>query len=134
MAKSLDGGGERRELGSAAALVTRQRLPEAAHMLGTGAMLVLEHVEDRRGLLAAQAQEAEQVFALARVVHALGKRVDVVDHRAQHVEARRGPALRDLAHHVAHAVEHRGQRAMIVLDDADGLHGLSSCAFRPKRP
>ena len=42
------------------------------------------------------------------------------------VELYRGAALADLADQVAHAVDYRGERAMIVLDDAECLHGLSS--------
>ncbi len=129
--EAFHGGCECRKLGRATALVTGERLPKAANMLCAGAVLLLQHVEDRRRFLAAHAQEAEQVFAFPRMMHAFREGVDVVDHRTQHVEARRSPPLRDLAHQPAHAVENRGQRAMIVLDDADGVHGLSSCAIRP---
>ena len=53
----------------------------------------------------------------------LGKGIDVVDHRAQHVEAGRRATVADLPHEVAHAVQHRGECPVLVLDDPDGLHG-----------
>jgi hypothetical protein len=48
---------------------------QGANMLCAGAVLLLEDVEDRRRFRQTRAQEAEQVFAFARVVHALGEGV-----------------------------------------------------------
>ena len=89
----------------------------------------------RLGTAGAQAQE--QVAVFLRMVEALRKGVEVIDHRAQHVERRLHPAIADLAHEMEHAVQHRRQGAVFVLDDADRPHLPSpmrrSAALPPRR-
>jgi len=105
-----------------ASLIARERLLERSDLVRTDPMLFLEPVEDRARLRAAKAQQPKQVAILLRVVEALGERIDVVDHRAECFEIRLRGVFADFTNHMQHAVENRGKRAVLVLDDAQSLY------------
>lgn len=56
------------------------------------------------------------------MVESLGNRVNVIDHRSQQAEVSFGSPVADLVHAVKHAVQYCRQRAMFVLNNAEGLH------------
>ena len=78
------------------------------------------------------AQALEQIPIFLRMVEAFRDGIEVIDHRAKHGEVRFGAAIANLAHEVQHAVQHRGNRPMLVLDDSDRLQ-LPSPADRLRR-
>src|SRR4030095_10503339 len=130
----LDRRQEGRKLRRAALLVARQRLLERPDPFRACPMFALEAVEQRYSVRMADAQEIKQILILLRMMEALGKRIDVVDHRAEHVEIRTHAAIADGVHQMKHAVQDRRQRTMLVVNDAVALHShLLSGARRTRR-
>ena len=89
-------------------------------------MFAFQAIEQRYRFRVANAQEREQVLVLLGMMKALGKRIDVVDHRAEHVEIRTRAAIADGVNQMEHAVQDRRQRAVFVLNGGDCLHCPSS--------
>jgi hypothetical protein len=85
-------------------------------------VLGFEPVEKGRGFRAAHAQAPEQVAVLLRMMELLRERIDVVNHRPEDLEIRRDAPLADLPDEVRHAVQHRRQGAVLVANDAVGIH------------
>ena len=103
-------------------LVARQRLLERADLFRACPVFTFQPVEQRFRVRVADAQEMEQVLILLGMMEAFGERVDVVDHRTEHVEIRTGAAVADGVNQMQHAVQDRCQRTMLVVNDAVGLH------------
>ena len=117
-------GGPLREIGDVAVLVlaARQRVLQPLDEAPAFHVLRFELVEQRAGRRIALAQLAKQVRVLLGMVEALGERIDIVKHRAEQLEIGRHPPHVDLADEIEEAVQHGGERAMLVLDDLDGTH------------
>jgi xanthine dehydrogenase YagT iron-sulfur-binding subunit len=113
---------KRRKLACPAAAIALERLREVAHLLAARRMVDLEFRDDRPGLGAPFRHPRKQILVFARVMEALRKSVEVVEHRAEKLEIRVDASRTDFAHEVAHAVEDRGERAMFVEENRDGVH------------
>ena len=61
------------------------------------------------------------------VVLALGKFVDVEQHRAQHIKKSFRRIARSLAHHDQERLQHGRQRRVFVADDAQGFESHGAC-------
>jgi len=89
-------------------------------------MFLLEPVEYRPSGGTARAQQREQIPVLLRMMEALRKRVDVIDHRAEHPEVGLFSPAPDVVDEVEHAVQHRRQSAVLVVNDANGVQIAST--------
>src|SRR5512141_543830 len=72
-----------------------------------------------------QPKKTKQVSVLLRMVKALGKCIDVIQHRPEQLEVRLDSPLPDSSDQVEHPMQHGGERSMLVEDHVDGGHGTS---------
>jgi len=80
-------------------------------------------------------EPGKQVIVLLRVVQALGKSVDVVDRGAEHREVGLDRGVLRQAGELLQALEHRGDRTVLVAQDAHGLaHGCAHRTSMGRRP
>ena len=109
----LDRGQEARKFLRASLLVARQRPARAS---GSSPrllpMFALQAVEERYcSPDGGCAGNETGTSSSLRMMEALGKRIDVVDHRAEDVEIRKRAAIADGVNQMEHAVQDRRQRS-----------------------
>ena len=133
--ETLDGRGERGEARRRDRPRSRRGSLRARRRALPGGVLALELVERVVELRRARAQLAEQVGVFLRVVQRLGEGADVVQHRVQQRKRRRAFRVARLADQVLEAVDHRGERAMLVADDGRrrGVGAARRGCSRPPR-
>ena len=74
-----------------------------------------------------------RLSTLLGVMKALGKRIDVVDHRSEQVEVRLVATVADAVHQIQHPMQDRRERTVLIDNDADcfqvrSFSGLSAGA------
>ncbi len=84
-------------------------------------MLRLELANELIGCIATLHQQREQRSVFARVMVALGKLAQVIEHGVQQPEPRILARFFSLAHQLHHRVEHRSQGTVLVLDEGNCL-------------
>jgi hypothetical protein len=93
-------------------------------------VLRLQPVKKERRVGTSDPQNSEEVGLLLGVMEALGKGVNVVDHRLEHIEIRLGATIPDFADEIEHPVKHCPQRPVLIVNDANCLH-VSPALCRP---
>src|SRR6266699_5771229 len=104
-----------------ALFVPHQVLLDAAQRRLTLGVLPLQLGDQRIGLCAAPAQGVEEKPVFLRVVLPLGEDIEVVQHRAGDLGIDLRLALADLPHQMLHAVQYRGDGAMLGSNDVQGF-------------
>jgi hypothetical protein len=112
---------------------TGQRLRERANLVVACAVLALQPIEHRSRVRAAPPQDAEEVPVLFGMVLAFREGIDVIDHRVENAKVRRSAAVCGLADEMKHAVQHCGERAMLVANGSNRFHRSVSNEDNPIR-
>src|SRR5689334_8588344 len=103
-------------------LVRSQHTLEITYSSVPGLVISAQPIDQRAGFGVTLPQQPEQVLIFLRMVEALGKRGDVMNHCAEQLEVRRSLARLDRTREIEQAVQHGGERTMLVENDIDRIH------------
>src|SRR3990172_9049231 len=102
-----------------ALLEARQALLKLLQRLLPARVLTLEFGDDLGTLHGALLERLKQVAIFLGVMHALGKRVKVVEHRPKHAQIDLAAVFAYLVDQILHPVKNGRDRAVFIADDCD---------------
>src|SRR5688572_16845604 len=112
--------------GRPALLEEKERALELADEARALLVLLLQLVDELSCLRRARGDAREEVLVLLRMMQPLRILVDVAQHAAQHLEARPHSRVLRHARKLLEPVQHRGDRAVLALENGDSVFHASS--------